>query len=238
MMLVQLPPDLPSRMRRLPRDSVGRPVPWFVPWVDGAPDFRLMEPQRVVDAIQGQLCFVCGERLLRNRTGGPRGTFVAGPMCLVNRTSAEPPCHADCAAWCARACPFLTKPAKERRTGNMPEEAGEAAGIAITRNPGVTALIDCIRWTFWRPPIGGDGLLFTMQQVEDVQWVCEGRRANTVEVLESIESGLPTLVEMAESEAGAMPFLGRKLHNALRFIGDGVRLDDFPTIGRVLEAQP
>ena len=82
-------------------------------------------------------------------------------MCLVNRTSAEPPNHADCAEWSARACPFLTTPKKVRRESGIPEGASihDAAGIAIARNPGVTALIDCSKWKLWNP---GNGVLFQM----------------------------------------------------------------------------
>lgn len=37
---ITLPDQLPSHMKQLKRDDVGRPVPWFVAWVDGKPDFR------------------------------------------------------------------------------------------------------------------------------------------------------------------------------------------------------
>jgi hypothetical protein len=37
-----------------------------------------------------------------------RWSFVVGPMCGINRNSAEPPSHKECAQWSARNCPFLS----------------------------------------------------------------------------------------------------------------------------------
>jgi hypothetical protein len=182
-------------------------VPFFVGYVDDKPDVRTMDSDALRQAVMENLCWVCGQRLLRVQTKFV-GTFVAGPMCLVNRTSAEPPSHADCAEWCARACPFLTNPNKVRRDKNMPEGWHEAPGIAILRNPGVTALIESHRWLPWTPHEGGPGLLFNFQRIRSVGWVKEGREATTDEVYDSIESGLPALVEVAKEEPGAMEALG------------------------------
>jgi hypothetical protein len=239
---VKLPDDMPSSMKRLPTDDVGRPVPWFVPWVDGKPDFRLMDSQRLVAAIRGQLCFICGERLKRNHGAAtPRGTFTAGPMCVVNRTSPEPPDHAECAEWSAKACPFLSRPAKERRTTNMPPLKEEPAGIAIMRNPGVTALVHATKWRAYPVrasdvegvPGAGGGLLFEMTRIESVSWMAEGRKATSAEVMESIESGLPTLITYAEMEMGALPVLARRLRDALRFI-ENPEPYDYPCVMRLL----
>jgi len=239
---VTLPPDMPARMKSLPRDSVGRPIPFFAAVVNGEHDFRFMDSKRLVEAIRDQLCWVCGSRLNRQRgSDAPRGVFVAGPMCLVNRTSAEPPSHTDCATWSAKACPFLTKPAKERRETNMPDNISEAAGLMIARNPGVTALISSLRWKVWNPKretgIGGDGLLFEFSRIENVLWMTEGRQAFSHEVLASIETGLPDLIRVAQSEPGAIPHLARKLRTALDWVAPGFS-DDVPTIRWLLARLP
>lgn len=221
---VKLPDDMPANMRRLPRDRVGRPVPWFVPWVNGEPDFRCMETDKLIAAIKAQLCFVCGERLKRNHGAAtPRGTFTAGPMCVVNRTSPEPPDHAECAEWSAKACPFLSKPAKDRRATNLPADYTNAAGIPILRNPGVTALVHSTKWRVYPvrtgdAPGAGKGILFEMTRIESVSWMAEGRKATSAEVMDSIESGLPTLLTYASDEPGALPVLARRLRDALRFV--------------------
>src|SRR6267154_1896953 len=99
----------PKRSAELPRDERGYPVPWFVEWIDGKPDFRVMDSDKLVEAIKYKRCWVCG---------GPLGhykVFTIGPMCMVNRTSAEPPSHRDCAEFSVRNCPFLTTPDMHRR---------------------------------------------------------------------------------------------------------------------------
>src|SRR6516164_3611940 len=95
---------LPDKLKHLPIDERGYPVPWFVDWVDGKPEFRAMDGRKFRDAIKKRLCWVCGDRL------GINLAFLAGPMCGINRTSAEPPSHYICAAWSARNCPFLNNP--------------------------------------------------------------------------------------------------------------------------------
>lgn len=240
---ITLPADMPSRMRRLPRDEVGRPIPFFVAEHEGKPDFRFMESASLVRAVREQLCWVCGVRLGRNREGnGPKGVFVAGPMCLVNRTSAEPPSHGDCAEWSAKACPFLTKPLKERRNTNMPEDAHEGAGIAIMRNPGVTALIGAQRWRVWNPKrelgIGNDGLLFDFDRVEYVRWMSEGKAASSKQVMESIDSGVPALTETIGDDPAGWRSLAMKLRDAMRWVPPGYLIVDYPNVAALLKHVP
>lgn len=184
--------ETPANVRHLPIDPKrGIPVPWFVAWIDGVPEFRVADKLR--DAIRFDLCWVCG------RKRGRFGTFVAGPMCGVNRTSAEPPCHKDCAVWSAQVCPFLNRPHARRRERNMPEGSTDPAGIALKRNPGVTMLWTTRDWELFGDGRGGS--LFRFGEPTQVQWWAEGRHATDAEVDASIESGLPALQEMAEAES-------------------------------------
>jgi len=193
---------MPDRVAALPRDQRGYPVPRFVAWLDvdgrplergqGTPEFRVIHPGAITEAINGPRCWICGGRL------GRRMTFVIGPMCAVNRNSAEPPSHHDCAGYAARACPFLARPHARRRENNLPTAAGEAAGIMLRRNPGVTLLWTTRRYRPWRDPAGG--VLFEIGEPERVEWLAEGRAATRAEVLASIDSGLPALRELAEQE--------------------------------------
>ena len=76
---------LPKRLRWAPISETGYPVPWFVDWIDGKPDFRVMDGRKYDRAIKHDLCWLCGQTLGRFKV------FTAGPMCAVNRTSGEPP---------------------------------------------------------------------------------------------------------------------------------------------------
>jgi hypothetical protein len=186
---------IPERIKRLPVCPVRRiPVPWFVSMTeDGVYEFRAVEPEKLFQATIQNLCWVCGE------PRGKNSSFVLGPMCTVNRNSAEPPSHHDCAVFSAQACPFLTKPHMRRRENDLPVQMSEqdSPGIFIKRNPGCVAIWTTRKFTYFRD---GKGLLFTPGDPESVEWFAEGRQATRLEVTESIDSGLPILMEMAEKE--------------------------------------
>jgi hypothetical protein len=99
----ELPQPIPRGIERLRRER-GYPVPWFVAWVNGHADFRVIDSPKLPLAVRNSLCWICGQPLLGKRA------YLIGPMCAVNRVSAEPPSHVRCAEWSARACPFLTRP--------------------------------------------------------------------------------------------------------------------------------
>ena len=176
---------LPPRMTAL-KVARGYPVPWFVSWVDGAPEFRCMDAPKWSRAIKEKLCWVCGEKL------GKHMTFVAGPMCGINRISSEPPCHHDCAQWSARNCPFLSKPQMVRRENDMPE-GKRTSPTMIPRNPGVTMLWTTKTYHLFRH---ADEVLIRMGEAERVEWWALGKPATRAQVDESVEAGLPKLREM------------------------------------------
>lgn len=212
-------PEVPARIAALPVHR-GYPVPWFVGWVDadghacergvGTPDFRVLHPGAPQEAHRWSRCWICGGRL------GSLRAFVVGPMCAVNRTSAEPPMHVGCADWSVRGCPFLTRPDMVRREAGLPEDATAPPGTMLRRNPGVSLVWVVRRYALKRAP---DGWLFDLGDPERVEFWREGRRASRAEVLASIESGIPTLREMAELQGGRAPaVLEREVARAMELL--------------------
>lgn len=184
--------EVPAPVSWLPRDRRGFPVPWFVAWVDGVPDFRTVGVGKVELATKFGLCWVCGLELVHQRAA-----YVAGPMCGVNRVSSEPPSHVACARFAARACPFLVRPAMRRAAGET-EGAVGPAGVMIERNPGVAML--WISGSLALPFDVPNGRLFRLPDPLAVEWYAQGRAASRAEVQASVESGLPVLMESAEAE--------------------------------------
>jgi len=183
---------MPVRVQKLPIDDRGYPVPRFVKWLDGVPDFRVIDSDFMARALRNRLCWICGEQ---------QGVFTAlctGPMCVLSRTTAEPGSHLACAQFSVRACPFMTQPNRARNEAGLPEDR-MAPGIMIKRNPGVTAIYVTKTITPFRPPIG-EGILFRMGEPTSVEWYARGRRATREEVMESITSGLPLLEEAARAQ--------------------------------------
>lgn len=128
---------VPGRIARLERDPRGYPIPWFVHRrANGAIDFRVMDPQRFIQATRGHRCWVCGDRL------GKFIGFVGGPLSAAQRRYADPLAHVDCAEFSARVCPFLAIPTTQRREANKPahvEITGREA--MVMKNHEVTGIL-------------------------------------------------------------------------------------------------
>lgn len=185
---------MPARIARLIRDARGYPVPRFVLWRDGQPDFRIMDTDHLMACFTRDICWVCGDPMGRYKT------FVVGPMCIINRTSAEPPSHLECGRYSAQVCPFLAIPAMRRIEAGMPDGVTQP-GIGIKRNPGVVCLWTTRGYRIWQPP--GGGVLFEIGEPTSVEWWSRGRTAQRAEVEASIETGLPLLENVARDEGPA-----------------------------------
>lgn len=211
---------VPLRLQRLPRDERGFAVPWFVHWQDGVPDYRVIGAGKIDRAVAGNRCWICGDRLGRNLA------FVIGPMCAVNRVSAEPPSHRECALYAVQVCPFLSQPRMRRNDKNMPTHV-PPPGLMIERNPGVAAVWLTRDYRLfaarrgWNQNEGPPGKLLHIGEPLDVLWFREGRRARRREVTIAMMTGLPALMEVATSEsAAAVEALKDGLHCAMRWLPD------------------
>lgn len=196
---------MPTRLAALPVDARGFPVPWFVAWVGGQPDHRIVDPEKVRRAYRDQRCFLCGERR------GRFLSFVIGPMCTVNRLSAEPPSHLDCARYAVQACPFLARPHMVRRDAGLPDQVRDAPGQMLRHNPGVQAV-----WTTrdMRLVRAGGGVLCRLGDPTAVEWYAEGRPATRAEVEAAFARGMPVLDEQARAEGPQAALLLAQLAQA------------------------
>ena len=216
-------PPLTPRIAALPIDERGYPIPYFVGYIDGKPDFRLADGKKWRICHNERKCWTCGQPL------GRLVCFVIGPMCAVNRTTAEPPSHQECAEWSVKGCPFLSRPSMVRREGGAKDtHSVQAAGEMIQRNPGVSLLWTCKGWalnkhgySIFRDPQGRP--LIEIGNAVAVSWWKEGRPATRAEVEESVRTGLPLLEAACESETlahqrdEAHKMLREKLEIAKRF---------------------
>jgi hypothetical protein len=201
---------LPPRMARLPISLTGFPVPKFVHWENGVPDFRVIEPGFVAKCFNARLCWLCGQPM------GKFLTFVIGPMCAINRVSSEPPSHRECALYAVQACPFLSQPRMRRNEKDMPED-GYTAGNAVMHNPGVSLVYT----THGYHPVsdGRGGTLFELDKPVACEFYRERQLASRDEVLGAINKGLPILKDMAQSEGReAVDELNRRIRDAMELV--------------------
>lgn len=200
----------PPNIARLPKDARGYHVPWFVQWFDGVPEFRIMDQLKWIRAVKEKLCWICGKPL------GGNLAFTIGPMCAVNRTTAEPPSHLICATYSVRACPFLSNPNFERRETDDIKDKSHA-GIMIKRNPGVTLIWLTRKYKVFTTETGP---LIELADPVATLWYREGRSATREEILEAFNSGLPILRASAEQDPhpGALAFLDEQVKRAMTLI--------------------
>jgi hypothetical protein len=96
--------EVPPKMRLLPRDRRGYPIPFIVQRdLTGRAFFVINDSEVVSKAARQKLCGVCGQKLERDiwLVGGPggafheAGAFIDGPM------------HKACATYALRVCPYI-----------------------------------------------------------------------------------------------------------------------------------
>jgi hypothetical protein len=188
-------PPLPKNISRLRVDpDRGYPVPWFVKWIEGKPEFRLADRQKLFVAVRTYRCWICGRAMKRNRPVA----FVGGPIMAINRTSSEPPSHRDCAIFAAQACPFLAKPNMIRRVDGLPPETEAQPGTLIKRNAGIVLI-----WmtTDHKVLKFEDGFLFHTGAPTEILAYREARIADQAELRDALDEALP-LMEQAVIAGG------------------------------------
>jgi hypothetical protein len=182
---------VPDRMRRRPIDHRGFPVPWFVSLktADGRWDFVHLDPARLDHAYRAGLCTLSGEPL------GKFVAFVVGPMGIINRVAAQPPCIPDLGEWAAQVCPFLSRPLAKRPHVDA-QETALPPGLMVPDNPG-----GCVVWVVRRQDYvrGRDGL-YRFGAPHRVSWWTKGRQATPQEVRAIYEARADKLRAMAEAE--------------------------------------
>lgn len=198
---------LPAHMARRPIDRRGFPVPYFVAWLSpmgqrlpdgmGEPDHRVIDTEKLARCLKFSLCWLCGQPLGKFRA------LVVGPMCLVNRTTAEPDCHTDCAEYAARACPFL---ANDRTRRNDARELPAGSRIhpqGHKRNPGVACVfVHTERWLKRVPQAAGAVPLWRMPFGEPrrLTFFANSERASRRQVMQSLDGGMAILQAAAAAE--------------------------------------
>jgi hypothetical protein len=98
---------IPDRMRDLPRDARGFPIPFIVMRDrDGRPHFTINDEARRRFVLENDRCAICNFPLNRGRW------YVGGPACAFHKRGAylDPPMHRECAHYALQVCPYLAAP--------------------------------------------------------------------------------------------------------------------------------
>jgi hypothetical protein len=208
---------MPVRVAVLPRTKEGYPIPWFVPLQpDGTRDLRFMGDVEWQSAVKDRRCWVCGQVL------GKWLTFTIGPMCVINRITAEPPSHRDCAEYSAQVCPFLTKPAMVRRPRHELEAVlTQPAGVHSETNPGIAVTWTTTRFELFRvkpsdAPGAKPGWLIEIGPAAEVKWWRNGMPCSTDDADAALSSGYDQLLKVAEEQDAEEVDPGRAAADKMR----------------------
>lgn len=103
--------NIPNCLAHLKVDPRGYPIPFFIPYRDGQPDFKFMCPVKQNRAIDESLCHVCGKKLNKDYV-----YFITGPVGLQNTTVSDPGMHRECAEFAMQVCPHMLFQKAQRKT--------------------------------------------------------------------------------------------------------------------------
>ena len=202
---------MPSRIAGLPISPKGYPVPWFVAEVDGVYDFRTIGAGKVERAARWRRCWICGGMM------GKYQAVAVGPMGIVNRLSADPGSHRECAVYGSVACPFLNRSVTRCRDISLPPDVQIKPSADQPRANGVTAV--WVTDADLTPVYNGDDVAFEFSHPTEVLWFAAGREATREEVISSMEYGMLILMELAAKRSvTALRNLERRFRGTLQFI--------------------
>lgn len=142
----------------------GFPVPWFVAYVDGKPDFRMIDPKKMQYALEQDKCFVCGKKHIKGLY-----FFITGPMGLANGVHSDCPLHLDCAKYSLQICPHLFFERTQRNeTGDLYKYVSATTGQAgIKEKPSELYLIKANKYKTIPGPEGGRLIKFNVVDFEE-----------------------------------------------------------------------
>jgi len=123
---------LPERMKALPRDRRGLPVPFIVAFgKDGTPHFTINDHRKVEKVLIEDRCGICGQTLHRKRwfVGGPRSAFETHGRYI------DPPMHKECAVFALETCPYLAVKDYGNRIDDRLARADKAVPVSINIDP-------------------------------------------------------------------------------------------------------
>lgn len=191
-------PPIPPDMQDLPVSQHGFPVPYFVKWVDGVPDFRISDLSAMYTCTQMRLCMICGKPLRGE------GVFAMGPISALTRGNDEPPMHRACAEFSAQACPWMLMPAKSRNEAKTKPE-GILSTNDLLDTPGAVYEGAPLIWCLYDTDCFGvqvqpnRTLMYLLGEPREIYWWKEGRRASRDEVIEGLELARQRVIQFYDS---------------------------------------
>lgn len=151
---------MPPQIAALPRHESGYPIPYFVAWVDGRPDLKLLDQAKQIRCAKFRLCGICGQPV------GYWIAFIGGPLTVANRVCTDPGMHEECARYAIAVCPFMARPNARRAAHHHP--LSEAGPGHVAERPERTALYITRQYTPFTPD--SRNILLRLAPAKRIEW--------------------------------------------------------------------
>lgn len=144
---------IPSFLKHPKVNKNGFPIPFFVGYVDGKPDFRLLDAKKQMYCIEQKLCAICGKKLIKHSY-----YFISGPNGYTNKISTDPAMHRACAEYSLNVCPHLHIEKTTRRETGI-EHLKQEQGAIMLDKPPMLLLVKADNFSKVRHPDGRHALI-------------------------------------------------------------------------------
>jgi hypothetical protein len=160
--------EIPPFLSHLKVDERGYPIPFFVAYVKGKPDFRMIDPKKFNYCFEQDLCFVCGKKHVKKNY-----FIVTGPQGLANGVHSDCPSHRGCLEYSLKICPHLFFESSQRNErGEHYNHAVKTTGVAgVKEKPDILYLIKADKWVTIPGPNGGVLIKFRKVSYEEYHYL-------------------------------------------------------------------
>lgn len=157
---------IPQFLNHLKLDHRGYPIPFFVAYVNGKPDFRMLCERKQHMCVDRKLCSICGKKLHEFYY------FITGPMGLQSCTHSDPPMHKYCAEYSIDTCPHLHfQRAQVNDRGDVYKEIDAKNYARVKEKPNTLFLIKADKFKLLNMP--GYGHVLQFRKVSAVKYIYE-----------------------------------------------------------------
>lgn len=156
--------DLPEKMKHLPKDKRGFPVPYIVLRDDaGNYHFQINDSRIVESCLKWKLCSICGKALHSDMW------LIGGKLSAFHPNGAfnDPPIHYECGKFALEVCPYLACSGEWKNTdkGKIVSRVSSENGIVFldpTAIPGKPEYFVFLKLSTFKYHFGDEGQVYVV----------------------------------------------------------------------------
>lgn len=160
---------IPEFLKHLKVNDKGYPIPYFVGYVAGKHDFRLLDARKQILCVDTKICAICGKKLFKGAY-----YFISGPEGYKNKISTDPAMHRQCAEYSLNVCPHLHIEKTSRRQAGLEDIPGkEAQEVYMAPKPATIIMVKCDKFKNISNPVLSGHFLIKFRPISYETYVYE-----------------------------------------------------------------